>query len=85
MAIDRFERVPIVLAEISDRTVARPQALQQPHHLDIALRFVRQTASGSHPIHVAVQVELQKIGRIIGRLAWAAAFVSVPKPELGHV
>ena len=69
VTIGRLQRVPIILAEVPDRAVAGRQALQQPHHLHIATRLALKTARGPYLIQVAVKVELQKIARIIGRLA----------------
>ena len=45
------------------------QSPRQPYQLDITLRLTLQTAAGLHLVQVAVDVELQQHGRVIGRSA----------------
>jgi hypothetical protein len=63
------ESRPVHTAEIGDSAEVRLQVPQQPDHLDIAMGLRLQPPAGSHPVDVAVHVELQKIGRIITRTA----------------
>lgn len=43
------------------------QPARQPHQLDIAPRLALQPAAGLHLVQVAIDVELQQHGRMIGR------------------
>src|SRR5215510_11051364 len=80
-----LERRPIVLAERGDRPVAGLQSLQKPDHLEIATRLARKPARGAHLVEVAVNVQLQKVRRMVRRLAHSLAPSSMAEPELLHI
>src|SRR5712691_10957130 len=67
-AVRRLQSLPVLLAEVGDCPIARPQALQEPDQLQIAAGFPLQPTRRSDLVDVAVKVELQQIGRIVGRL-----------------
>jgi hypothetical protein len=67
LAEHRFEGAAIVAPEIGDRLEIRPQALQEPDHLDVAFGFALQPPARSDPIQIAVDIELQKVARRIPR------------------
>src|SRR5277367_2014647 len=69
LAEHRFEGVAVVLAEISDGLEVGPQSAQQPDHFEIAGGLSFKPAAGSHPIDVAINVELEQVGRIV---SWTA-------------
>ena len=54
-----LQRVPVVLAEIADRTIAEHKAPQKPDQLHIASRLALKTPRRSHLIEIAIQIELQ--------------------------
>lgn len=55
---------PVHAAEIGDGAEVRLPVPQQPDDLDVAMGLCHQPPAGSHPVDVAVHVELQQIGRI---------------------
>jgi hypothetical protein len=57
----------IVTAEIGDGLMVRSETPDQPHDLDIAFAFAFQPSRRSDLVEVAVNVELQKIARIVSR------------------
>ena len=67
-AVRRFQRLPVLLAEVGDRPITRPQILQQPDQFQIAARFPLQPPRRPDLVDVAVKIELQQVGGIIGRL-----------------
>ena len=85
LAIGQLECVPVVLAEIPNRTVAGRKPAQQPHHLHVATRLALKPARGPHLIEVAIQIQLQKIRRIVWRLSRTAAALGMLEAEPGHV
>ena len=44
-----------------------PQAAQQPDDLDIAMGLALQPAARSHPVQIAVDIQLQQVARRITR------------------
>ena|SRR6516165_1589658 len=42
VAVRRLQRLPVLLAKVGDRSIARPQVLQKPDQLQIAARFPLQ-------------------------------------------
>src|SRR4051812_46356439 len=78
-----LQRRPIVLAEITDRSIGRCQPLEQPDHFQIALRLLLQPARRANLVQVPVQIQLQKIRRIIRWLASSIApRTRVAEPQL---
>jgi hypothetical protein len=49
--------------------MVRHQPSKKPHHLDVAPGFPLQSTARLNPVEVAVNVELQQDGRMIGRPA----------------
>ena len=66
---DLADRGAAILPEVSDRLVVRRKSSKQPHHLDIAPGFPFQSTARLNPVEVAVNVELQQDGGMIGRPA----------------
>lgn len=64
-----LEGQPVRAAEFGDGAEVRLQVPQQPDHLHIAVGLCLQSPARPHPVDVAVDVELQKIDRIITRTA----------------
>lgn len=60
-----LDRAPAVLAEIRDGLEVGDKASEQPHELDVALRFALERPAGAYPVEVAVDVELEQIARIV--------------------
>src|ERR1700687_4379165 len=67
-AVYRLQCRPIRLAEVGDRAIAGRQILEQPDQLQIAARLTLKPTRRPDLIEVAVKIELQQIGRIIGWL-----------------
>src|SRR6476620_8028340 len=85
-AVRRLQRLPVLLAEVGDRPITRPQVLQQPDQFQIAARFPLQPPRRPDLVDVAVKIELQQVGWIIGRLPHCfRASVSVTEAELCNV
>ncbi|MBB3987537.1 hypothetical protein GGQ68_003884 [Sagittula marina] len=59
------DRWSVVFAEVSDCLVVRHQPAGQPHDLDIAPGLFLETPAGRDPVHVTIDEELQKHGRMI--------------------
>ena len=59
----------VVASEVGDGLEVRLQAPDEPDHLDVAVRLGLQAPAGSHPVEVAVDVELQQVGRVVARPA----------------
>src|SRR5216683_1439615 len=57
---NRSDRLPIVLAEVGDRLEVRRQPPDQPHQLDIALRFPFEPPARLNAVEIAVEVNLQQ-------------------------
>ena len=45
----------------------RPQAAQQPDHLQVAVGLRLQPTAGPHPVQIPVDVQLQQVGGIVPR------------------
>jgi len=65
----RPDRRAIVLAEVGNRLEVRGEPPDQPHQLDIALRFPFQPPARLEAVEVAVEVNLQQRRGMIGRPA----------------
>ena len=65
----RPEGRAVVAPEVGDGLEVGLQASQQPDHLDVAVGLGLQAPARAHPVEVAVDVELQQIGRIVARPA----------------
>ena len=61
------KRRAIVAPEIGDGLEVRFQSPQQPDDLDVAATLCLQPTARSHPVQIAVDVELQQIARRIAR------------------
>ena len=59
----RPEGRPIVAPKVGDGLEVRLQASEQPDHLDVAVALHLQPTARPHPVQIAVDVELQQIGR----------------------
>jgi hypothetical protein len=57
----------VVAAEVGDGLEVRLQMPQQPDHLDVAMGLGFKTTAGAYSVQVAVDVQLQQIGRCIAR------------------
>jgi transposase len=68
-AKDRLEPSAVVAPEVGDGLEVGLQVPQQPDHLDVAAGLGFQPPAGAHPVQVAVDVELQQVGRRIPRPA----------------
>ena len=66
-ATGQHQSLAILATEVGDGLEVGAQLAQQPQQLDIALGFALELARGAHLIEVAIQVQLEQIGRIIGR------------------
>ena len=54
------ERLPVLAPEIRNGLAVRPQAAQQPDHLQVAVGFRLQPTAGPHPVQIPVDVQLQQ-------------------------
>jgi len=63
---DLSERLAIVLAEVGDHLVVRLQLTDQPDHFNIVAGFPFEAPARCDPIGVAVDVEFEQRGRVIG-------------------
>lgn len=59
--------LPIVPSEVDDGLEVRCEAFDEPHHLDIAIGFPFQLATGADVIEVTIDIQLQKITRVLKR------------------
>ena len=59
----------VILAEIGDGTEVGSQLAEQPHHLYVTLALTGKLAGGTHLVEVTVNVEFEKIARVISRSA----------------
>lgn len=64
---DAADGLAILLAEIGNGLVIRRQSPGQPHQFDIPLCLSFQVPAGLNPIEIAVDVELEKNRRMVGR------------------
>src|SRR4029077_848349 len=80
-----LERRPVLLAEIANRPKARLKPFEQPDQLDIAPGLTLESARGADPMQVAVNVQLEQVPRMIGRLPASATGAGLPKPSLRHI
>ena len=78
------QRRALAAAELGDRLVIRGQPVEQPHQLDVALALALQTPRGPHLLQVAVQVQLQQVGRVVGRAARGRR-LGLAEPQLHEV
>lgn len=62
----RLDRRAVLAAEVGDGLVIRRQPPRQPHQLDVALRLPLQPAARLHLVQIAVDVQLQQRGGMIG-------------------
>ena len=67
LTADLPQGLQVVLAEVRNRLVIRPQLLQQPHQLDIPVGLLFQATTRTETVEIAVDVELQQISRVVGR------------------
>ena len=74
-------RPPVLLAEVGDRSIAGLQVPQQQIS-SIAAGFPFQPARRPDPVDVAVKVELQQVGWIVGRLSGAHAALNAETCDL---
>src|SRR5262249_32664256 len=71
--------------KVPDRAVARLKPAQQPHHLDVATCLALEPPRGADLIEVAIQIQLQEIGRMVGRLACSATTIRMREAQLGQI
>ena len=77
----RPESVAIVTTEVGNGLGVGFQIAQQPDHLDVARRFGFQSPPRANTVEIAVDLELQQIGRVI---AWPpAAMGCSPSAPIG--
>jgi hypothetical protein len=75
-------RLTVALAEVRDRLEVWHQASRHPHQLDVALRLALETATRLDSVEVAVDVNLEERGRVIGaRPVLAGIAPSKPRPS----
>ncbi len=84
-AVRQLQRDPVLLTELGNRAVAGRKLLEQPNELEITLRLPLKTARGADLIEIAVKIQLQKVGRIVRRLARSPTGIGMTKPELLHI
>src|SRR5664279_249850 len=84
-AVRRLQGLPVLRAEVGDRSIPGLQILQQPDQLQIAARFPLQPTRRPDLVDVAVKIELQQIGRIVGRLPRSHDALRMPKAKLCKV
>ena len=78
--IRSLERSAVFLTEVRYRAIAGYKPAQQPDQLQISLSLALQTSRGADLIEVAVQIQLQQIRWIIGRLPGPSSAPGVAKP-----
>src|ERR1019366_2501800 len=83
--VHRLQRLPVLLAEVGDCSITGLQVPEQPDQLQIATRFPLQPTRRPDLVDVAVKIELQQIGRIVGRLPHFHAAVRMTETEPGEV
>ena len=69
LAEHRAEGLAVIAAEIGDGLEVGLQVPQQPDHLDIAVGLGFQPAARADAVQVAVNIQLQQIGRRVTRTA----------------
>src|SRR4029077_19791481 len=69
MPAPRADRCAVVFSEVRDRLEVRRKPSSQPHQLDIALGFPLKPPARSDLVDVAVNVDLQHRGGMVGRTA----------------
>ena len=68
----------MVLPKVLAREVRR-EALEQPHQLQIAPGFLLQLTARSDAVEVAIDIELEQVGGVIG---WSAGILEHGVPEV---
>ena len=81
-AAHRLQGLPVLLAEVGDRSITRLQVFEQPDQFQVATRFPLQPTRRPDLVDVSVKVELQQIGWIVGRLPHFRTAVRMTEPEL---
>jgi hypothetical protein len=66
-AADVADSGTVVVPEVGNGFEVRRQATREPHELDVALALVLQPSAGLDAIEVAVDVDLQQDGGVVGR------------------
>jgi hypothetical protein len=84
-AVRCLERSPVLLPERRDGAVAGRKPPQKPDQLQIPPRLAFQTARGANLVEVAVQIELQQVGRIVRRLANLHATLGMLESKLCQI
>ena len=62
-----LDGLQVVAPKVSDRFEVRAELSQQPHHFDVDFRLALQHSRRAHPIQIPIQVESQKVARIVSR------------------
>src|SRR5207302_7269423 len=62
-----LDGLQVVAPKVSDRFEVRAELSQQPHHFDVDFRLALQHSRRAHSIQISVQVEPQKVARIVSR------------------
>jgi hypothetical protein len=79
-----FEGAAVVLAEVGDGLEVRAQTAQQPDHFEVAGGLGFEAAAGADAVEVAVEVEFEPVGGVIGRPAGGGG-LGVGEPQGGEV
>ena len=82
LSADTADCLAIVFAEIGYGLEVRHQPPGQPHQFNVALRFLLQTPTGLNAVEIAVDVELQKNGGMVGRPTGGRRINPFEKPNL---
>src|ERR1700712_1075744 len=74
----------VVFTEIGDGFEVRREAVEQPHDFDVALAFGFEPARRPYALEVAVDVEFEQVGGIVGRtsVAFGDGFIEAKNPEV---
>ena len=69
----------VVFAEGGYSVVIGTELLEQPLHFDVAPALALEVPRGAHPVEIAVNVELQQVGRMVSRTAVLALIDFSPR------
>ena len=64
---DLTNGLPVVPSEVGDGLEIGREAFDEPHDLDVTMRFPFQLSAGADAVEVSIEIELEKITRMIRR------------------
>src|SRR3990170_551860 len=64
--------LPVIAAEVGNGLMVGGEALEEPHEFQVTARFSFKQATGADAVEVAIDVELEQVGGVVG---WAAGLL----------